>query len=273
MSLIKSINHVELPNWFTKDRYLKIKRSPINVIDDELATRRYLDHESREGNFDDNEYEELFDERAPFVREQSIENHEFTDENVKALNTLNVIQMYSNLQRNGVDLSVSRESYNNSESLNNLCKPVHLTSAMQATNNIDGVGLFMGISLSHATDGEILEEVSRLLKKTRKELYENKSLNRKSPSRFNLQEMYDNLFYWPVFEYIDLNIWARTKGIRLSRTYYREAFDLLRYKKFEPHQISGSIKRNAEHAISFEFAEQLKHLMKNRKKVHNFNPS
>ena len=273
MILIKNINHVELPKWFTKDKYLKLKKSSINVIDDELALRRQLDQESREGNFELTEYKELFEGQSYLFQEQIANNYEFPDENVRALSTFDVIHMYSNLQKNGVDLSLSRESFDNSESLNNLCKPIHLTSAVQANDSIDGTGLFIGVSLSHATNAEILEEVARLLNKTRKELYQNKSLNRKSPSRFNLQEMYDNLFYWPVFEYIDLSIWARTKGIRLSRTYYREAFDSLRYKKFEPHQISGSIKRNAEHAISFEFAEQLKHLMKNSKKVHNFNPS
>lgn len=267
MAFVKNTSEVKLPYWFTKERYLRIKKSPIDVLDDELFLRRFLNKESKDGNFDEPEYEELFDKRSLSYETKTTNCYSFSDDNVKELLTFDVIRIVENLRDNGVDLSLSDASFDD------ICKPIHLTSAVQANESIDGAGLFVGISLSHATDGEILEELSRLLKKARQELYEKKLLKRKKPLRFNLQEMYDNLFYWPVFEYLDLSIWARTKGIRLSRTYYREAFDLLRYKKFEPHQISCSIKRNTEHAISYEFAEQLKRLMKNHKKVHNFNPS
>ncbi|MCW8834225.1 MAG: hypothetical protein OQK03_12970, partial [Colwellia sp.] len=97
MTLIKDINHVELPNWFTKDRYLKIKKSPVNVIDDQLALRRYLDQESRKSNFDDIEYKDLFEGRPSSCQEKTSNNYEFLDENVRALSTFDVAQMRLNL--------------------------------------------------------------------------------------------------------------------------------------------------------------------------------
>jgi hypothetical protein len=254
MGKISSLSQLNTPSWFNKSRYKRLRKSTLEQLELELNLRSSAMLAIQNDIPIESDVMELFDNYPQEVQlhdnYDTRESSHIIDENVKALSCLDVISINEQIKQKQIS------PFND----------VH-ESIGQSVSGIDGKGLFVGISLSLATNQEIHEELERLINKSRG------ILKIKEPVRYRLNEKYDNLFRRFVFQYLDITIWASINGHDIKRSYIREAIDSLSYSKVTPTEISGTIKENAEHAISFEFLEQLRHTIKDSKKVRNFNPT
>ena len=180
------------------------------------------------------EYDDLFTERAIFNDEQK--HPDCDDENVKPLSSIAVQHM--------------------AEQLNNK-QNVEFTEFHEVAGStsiaFDGEGFCAGISLSYATDNEIIEELKRLLPRIRRQL----SID--PPTRYRT---FENLFSCGVFEYLDLVMWAKVNGHKIYPNFLSK---VIQNGKFEPEEIRGKVKRNSEHVMSFDYQEQFGAERKNNK--------
>jgi len=253
MGKISSLSQLKTPSWFNKSRYKILRKSTLEQLELELSKRSSAMFAIKNDIPIESDVMELFKNSLQDIQlhnnEDTRESSNTIDENVRPLSCLDVISINEQI------IQKQLSPFND----------VH-ESIGQDVSGIDGKGIFVGISLSLATNQEIHEELERLLNKSRR------ALKIKEPLRYRLNEKYDNLFRRFVFQYLDLTIWARINGHEIKRSYIREAIDSISYIKVTPTEISGTIKDNANHAISFEFLEQLRHTIKDSKKVSSFNP-
>lgn len=227
----------KLAKWYKPSRYLDIKKASTQHIANELFARYAVWVNLQNGVQSCGEYDELFSERATFNNEPEFPDCD--DENVKPLSSIAVQFMAEHIKNK---------------------KNIEFTEYHEVGGStslaFDGEGFCAGISLSYATDNEILEELKRLLPKMRTQL------NIKQPARFRTFEKFENLFSCGVFEYLDLVMWAKLNGHKIYPDFLSK---VIRNGKFEPEVIRGKVKRNSEHVMSFDYQEQLRAEIKNSK--------
>lgn len=227
--------------WFTANRYKSIEATNLTGVHEELflryAVKLYLDR----GEPDAELQSELFKERYP---DSLNDDTHFYDENVHPLHSYDIVNMASQLPKGSLDSG--EHDY------------LHRFGNVES-HSFDGKGICVGISLSHATDKEILKELARLLPKVRKEL------NAPNPKRSNTKkgQAHRKLFYYGVFEYLDLTLWAEVHGYELELSFIADLIshrELITYDYLRKNTVSY-----AKKAMTFEYLERLKADIKNFK--------
>ena len=206
MALIDDTRQLKkLAKWYKPNRYLDIKKASTQHIANELFARYAVWINLNNGVHSCGEYDELFTERAIFDHEQK--HPDCDDENVKPLSSIAVQHM--------------------AEQLKNM-KSIEFTEYHEVAGStsiaFDGEGFCAGISLSYATDNEIIEELKRLLPRMREQL------NIKTQIRFRTFEKFENLFSCAVFEYLDLVMWAKINDHKIYPDFLSK---IIRDGKFE----------------------------------------
>ncbi len=231
MKSIDSVSKIKkLADWFKTERYLYLKKAPMECIEHELSVRAELwnsviNEKGIKGDYPN----ELFDnfstyEAYPMADEDGI------DCNIKPLDSEDVLEMADRIKLEGIG---------NAE--------IHKT--LRYTTAIDGEGICLGISLSYATNNEILASLKKALPIIRSQM------GIIEPKRYRTEEKYLNLFLCGVFEYVDLSIWAYFSGYKITRTQFSL---LICGGKFTPSQIDKTVKYNVKHAMSFDYGEQFR---------------
>lgn len=228
--IIDQIN--QLPGWFKPERYLNIEKvSPYENILDELSIRYYVKTSLDRGNPDHELLTELFSDTKTFY--SSIPTPTNTSRNIEPLVVGHAATIANSL------LAMEQNEW---------LTYVHKHESLR----MHGGDVFVGLDLRFATDNELLLELKKLLPKLREDL------DIKRPKRYRVHEKIDNLFYWGVFEYLDLTIWAQSNNNTISNNLLAK---VINSEKFTPKEIASSVKDNALTSISFEFREQLELLL------------
>lgn len=238
--MAKITHRKQLPTWYNENRYLTIKKADDKFIFDELFTRFVVWEELKASNNqveDPSKMDELFSELKTFDNNAVLIDE--NDFNVHPIAAMDIVRISEVIKGNP-----ELESAYLHEILN------HRTTAY------DGKGFCAGISLSLATDNEIIEEMRRLLPEMRRKL------NIDPPMRYRMNEKHANLFSCGVFEYLDLTMWARAYGHQISNAFLAL---VIKPGTFTAAQIRGKVKQNAEHVMDFQFFEQYSADLKNRK--------
>jgi hypothetical protein len=106
----------------------------------------------------------------------------------------------------------------------------------------------ISLNLAYASDNDIIEELRPLLKQIREDL------NVKPIKKYNLKDLYEKLFFYGVFEYLDLTLWAKAHKYTIESPFLSKT---IKDGMFEYYEILGKVQRNAMSAISDEYLEQL----------------
>jgi len=231
MKSLDSVSRInKLASWFKPERYIYLKKASIECIDHELVVRMgFWDTVINNKGIEDGYPHDLFESVSTYEA-YSIEENDGIDCNIKPLDSGAVMEMANRIKQEGIE---------NSE--------IHKT--LRYTTAIDGDGVCLGISLSYATNKEILSSLKKALPIIRSQM------GIEEPKRYRTEEKYSSLFSCGVFEYVDLSIWAYFSGYKITRTQFSQ---LICGGKFTPSQIDKTVIYNVKHAMSFDYGEQFR---------------
>ena len=239
MNKITSLKQLkDLIPWFNRARYKTIERYNLEQVHEELALRYGFKILLERGESTSEYQSMLFTDMQPRTDTESL-NY---DENVHPIHSLDIVHIARQLPSNRLDFE--------GHSYLHLMLDVH-------NNTFDGKGISVGISLSHATDAEITEELARLLKKIRQEL-DVPEPNRPPTAKGNTHK---KLFAYGVFEYLDLTLWLEVSGHKMKPALIADA---LPERYFDYDYVRKNTASYARKAMTFEYLEQLKSDIKNK---------
>jgi hypothetical protein len=234
---------LKLIPWFTENRYKSIQNSSLEIVYEELALRYHIKRAIDMGEPNLELQSELFSDKYQLYQNELID---YPDENVIPLHSYDIARIAKQLPQGSLDSGVH--------------DAFHKFSGIKHSA-FDGKGVCVGISLSHATDKEIGEELARLLHKLRAEL------NVPEPERPHTAQglAHRKLFYYGVFEYLDLTLWAQIYGYELKLPLIA---DLISHRELITYDyLRKNTVKYAEKAATFEYLEQftadIKKLSKN----------
>ncbi|WP_299795174.1 DUF6387 family protein [uncultured Shewanella sp.] len=232
---------LKLIPWFTESRYRNIQNSSLGTIYEELALRYFVKRALDIGEPDFELQSELFSEKNQATSNELID---YPDENVHPIHSYDIARMAKQLPQGSLDSG--EHAY-----LHQFNDIIH--------SAFDGKGVCVGISLSHATDKEIGQELARLLTRLRSELDVPEP---ERPQAANGKK-HRKLFSYGVFEYLDLTLWARVYGWKMTPKLITDA---IAHKELI---TSDYLRKNtvpyAKEAMTFEYLEQFTANIKNMK--------
>lgn len=232
---------LKLIPWFTKSRYSDIKNASDKAIYEELHARFMVHHTFAREDIRLDYQNKLFCERNPLDTNECIE---YDNENVTPLHPFEIATMASQLKVCFDDT----ENYAYLHQFNNIQQ-----------NAFDGKGFCVGISLSHATDKQIIQELKVLLKNLRNILDVPEPKRHTAAQNLNRRK----LFTHSVFEYLDLTLWGKANGFSITPSLVA---DMLPHKQVTYDDVRKKTLPFAEKALTFEFLEQFKADIKFSKK-------
>jgi len=182
---------------------------------------------------------ELFKEREPYKAKEQVDLKIDVREALASVKTMEIR-----------DLDILSSEIKELELHQNTVfdKDEYVHKALNTASILCSTQAKISIDLRFATNTEILNELKELLPILRNDIDNNE------PKRYKFKDKYDLLFSCCVFEYLDLTLWAKAHGHKLSNKFLAR---ILKDGSFTPKQISEKVKKHAMHALSEEFMEQL----------------
>ena len=228
------------PSWYTRDRYVHIKKSSFNVILIELWLRY-------------NALQELIEDEGDECQCELFTDRFLKDEDIPPIDDFNKLGLNVKHLSTPLIKILAGEVFNKCDKEND--QLLHEVGMC----NLFG-DLFLSVNLKLATNDELIREFAIILDDMREKL------DKPEPKRFRSKEKFDSIFQNNVLEYMDLVLWSTANGIEIKP---REISELITNVNglpiFTAKEISAKVKRNAEQIFTFEYLTQLQSDVETRK--------
>ncbi|RHW75775.1 DUF6387 family protein [Colwellia sp. RSH04] len=247
-----------LAKWYRPNRYAWVKDASLSKISDELSSRRVAYHELKNNSFEDGYIGDLFSitlEELPAKEPSNIECERIHEELYKS--DVYPVSMGHIL--------LCEKKYKTRSDYD--ADPFSQKNTMQFLADSDE-DIWVNLPL-YMRDSDILDEVQKLLNQLRAKL------NKPQPDNYKMKSRIERLKRGGIFEYLDLDIWAKANGYLLNLSTIAQAInshtvdtDLYssgsEKKVYDKRTVSDDIKRQAEIAITLKFSDKLDLILANQ---------